>query len=220
MDGFSKKIGLLVVAGVASLASTVAAQAPLARPAPESAAPGAPPRSALERRLSDPPLKGAIQHIGSALIASGRDASREASRNALGEWYWAFHSDVRLDSESRDAAEAAFDDQFDLLASTMAERGIDSLMLAGMDDVATLRCMRWYFVALDPKGYVLVSVVIYQANDKLRLRDLRVVTDPTEVEAILDEVELPAGDQVLTIRVSPPQNSRRAAPAEDAAPND
>lgn len=214
MNGLSKSIGQLIVACSAALATTVAAQAPPAAPA---VAPSAPPKSALDRRLSDPPLKAAIQHIGSALIASGRDATREASRNALGEWYWAFHSDVRLDSDSRDAAEVVFDDQFDLLASTMAERDVDSLMLAGMDDVATLRCMRWYYVSLDPKGYVLVSVVVYQANDKLRLRDLEVVTDPAAVESILDEVELPAGEQVLTIRVSPPQSSALPAPAEAAA---
>jgi hypothetical protein len=216
MNGFAKCLGLLIVAGSATLGSAVAAQAPPATPAGESVAPSAPPRSALDRRIADAQLKAAIQHIGSALIASGRDATREASRNALGEWYWAFHSDVRLDSEARDAAEEEFDDQFELLAQTMADRRIDSLMLAGMDDVATLRCMRWYYVSLDPQGYSLVSVVIYQANDKLRLRDLQIVTDPHEVESILDEVELPSGDQVFTVRVTPPQTSSSPAPAEEA----
>ena len=217
MNGFAKKIGLLIVACSAWLAANLSAQSPPAKPAAESVAGAAQPKSTLERRLADPPLKGAIQHIGSAFIASGRDATREASRNALGEWYWAFHSDVRLDSDSRDAAEEEFDDQFELLAQTMKERGVDSLMLAGIDDVATLRCMRWYYVSLDPKGYVLVSVVIYQANDKLRLRDLQVVTDPAAVESILDEVELPAGDQILSIRVASPSSPASQPPAEAAS---
>jgi hypothetical protein len=104
MNGLAKRIGRVMFACSVSMAATVSAQAPSQPTTPEATRP-ANQGAALERRLTDPSVKNAMQHIGSALIASGRDATREISRNALGEWYWAFHADVRLDAETREAAE-------------------------------------------------------------------------------------------------------------------
>lgn len=218
MNGFAKSLGLLAVACSASLATTVAAQEPARPAAPEATRPIDPSGAALERRLADPSVKNAMQHVGSALIASGRDATREVSRNALGEWYWAFQSDVRLDADAREAAEVEFDDAFELLATVMADREIASLMMAGVDDVATPRCMRWYFVSLDPLGPALFSVVVYQANNKPRLRELRILTDPAEVEAAINRIEHPVGAQVFTIQVAPPQPPAPAPAEETASP--
>lgn len=215
MNRSVQRTGFLFVLCSVSLAATLSAQAPPQIATSEAARPADPAGAALERRLADPSVKNAMQHIGSALIASGRDATREISRNALGEWYWAFHADVRLDAESREAAEEEFDDAFDLLATTMAERKIDSLMMAGVDDVATPRCMRWYFLSLDPVGPALVSVVVYQAKEKPRLRELKILTDPAEVEQTMNRIEHPVGDQVFTIQLAPPQPT--APPAAEAA---
>lgn len=215
MNGFAKTFGSLVCLS-AALTTSLAAQTPPQAATPEASKPVDTSGASLERRLADPSVKSAMQHIGSALIASGRDATREASRNALGDWYWAFRSDVRLDADAREAAEVEFDDAFELLATAMADRKIDSLMMAGVDDVATPRCMRWYFLSLDPLGPSLFSVVVYQANGKPRLRELRIVTDPTEVEATMNRIEHPVGTQVFTIQVAPPQPPAPAPAAENA----
>jgi hypothetical protein len=216
MNRLAKRIGLLMVGCSVSLGATASAQEPPQSAAPEAAKP-ANQGAALERRLTDPSVKGAMQHIGSALIASGRDATREVSRNALGEWYWAFHADVRLDAESREAAEEEFDDAFELLATTMADRKIDSLMMAGVDDVATPRCMRWYFLSLDPAGPAIFSVVVYQSKEKPRLRELRILTDSAEVEQTMNRIEHPVGDQVFTIQLAPPQVPAPPAAADETA---
>lgn len=215
MNGIAKNVGLLLVGCSAALATAVAAQAPDRPAAPEATRPVDPSGASLERRLADPSVKNAMQHVGSALIASGRDATREVSRNALGDWYWAFHSDVRLDAETREAAEIEFDDAFEQLATMMADRKIDSLMMAGVDDVATPRCMRWYFLSLDPKGPALVTVVVYQAHNKPRLRELRVIDDPALVEAAMNRIEHPAGAQVFTVQVAPPQPPAATEPANE-----
>lgn len=217
MNGLAKKLGLLAVACCAGLVTTVAAQAPAQSSTPEATRSVDTSGAALERRLADPSVKGAMQHVGSALIASGRDATREISRNALGEWYWAFHSDVRLDAETREAAEIEFDDAFEQLATMMADRKIDSLMVAGVDDVATPRCMRWYFLSLDPRGPALVTVVVYQAHNKPRLRELRVISDPALVEAAMNRIEHPVGAAVFTVQVAPPQPPASPTPAEETA---
>jgi hypothetical protein len=76
--------------------------------------------------------------------------------------------------------------------------------------------MRWYFLSLDPVGPSLVTVVVYQAKDKPRLRELRVVSDATEVEAAMNRIEHPVGAQVFTVQVAPPQVPAPPAQADEA----